>query len=112
MVNERKMLNPKPKSFFSNQGKMIKKEREGKIIKKIFCEKDTILSISLVSIQSHVIDNNDAIGREIIIAPSNVFFFAISEARKIIRAETTILIKLNIIFPLTNLKGLQINGYK
>lgn len=50
MANERKMLNPKPKSFFSNQGKMIKKEREGKIIKKIFCEKDTILSISLVSI--------------------------------------------------------------
>lgn len=93
------MLNPNPKFFLRNQGKIIKKERDGKIIKKIFCEKEAILSISLVSIYSHVIDSKDAIGSEMIIAPNKVFLFAISEARKIIRAERTILIKFNIIFP-------------
>ena len=92
------MLNPNEISFFNRYGNSIKNDNESNVIQNILYDSDLIRSVSFVSICSQLIVSNDMSGRETIIDPRIMLFFATSDAINMIIADKRILITSNMIF--------------
>lgn len=72
-------------------GKVMNKASDGITSQKILADKVEILSISFVSIYSHIIPMTDTSGMEARIEPASVLFLEISDINTTIMAVTTIL---------------------
>ena len=84
--------------FFNKYGNSIKNDNESNVSQNILYDNDIMLWVSFVSICSQLIVSSDMRGRETIIDPRIILFFATSDAMNMIIADKIILITSNMIF--------------
>ena len=92
------MLSPNEIFFFNKYGNSIKNDNESNVNQNILYDNEIIRSVSFVSICNQLIVSRDMRGRETIIDPKIMLFFATSDAVNMIIADKIILITSNMVF--------------